>query len=163
MTTKITKRRLEWLGHMARMPNHRMPKIALFGWLPQTRPPGGPRKRWKDQIRKDLKSLGVSEAKWYEEANHSRDAWRAIYHEGLQASLNHYQQRQGEEVSTQSQDRVWCQLCQRSFRRESDRKRHKCLEERSKPVWEQRGAVQCMTCQQWFRSKGGLTVHRCCS
>ena len=163
VTTKITKRRLEWLGHVARMSNHRMPKIALFGWLPQTRPPGGPRKRWKDQIRKDLKLLGVSEAKWYDEANHSRDEWRAIYREGLQASLNHHQQRQGEEVLTQPQDRVWCQLCQRSFRRESDRKRHKCLEERSKPVWEQRGAVQCTTCQQWFHSKGGLTVHRCCS
>ena len=91
----------------------------------QTHPPGGPHKRWKDQIWKDLKSLGVLETKWYDEANHSRDEWCAIYCEGLQANLNHHQQRQGEEVLTQSQDRVWCQLCQRSFRRESDRKRHK--------------------------------------
>ena len=28
---KITKRRLEWLGHIARMPEHRIPKMALFG------------------------------------------------------------------------------------------------------------------------------------
>ena len=140
MATKITKQRLQCLGHVARIPNHRMPKIALFGWLPQTRPPEGPCERWKDQIRKDLKSIA---------------SWKQ--------SLNHHQQRQGKEVLTQSQDRVWCQLCQRSFRRESDRKRHKCLEERFKPVWKQRGAVQCMACQQWFCSKGGLTVHRCCS
>ena len=28
---KITKRRLEWLGHIACMPEHRIPKMALFG------------------------------------------------------------------------------------------------------------------------------------
>ena len=49
VTVKIIKRRLEWLGHVARMPGYRMPKMVLFGWLPQTRPPGGPRKRWRDQ------------------------------------------------------------------------------------------------------------------
>ena len=52
---KVTKRRLEWLGHVARMSDDRAPKKTLFGWLPQTRPQGGPRKRWKDQIRKDLR------------------------------------------------------------------------------------------------------------
>ena len=41
MDTKIAKRRLEWLGHIARMPDHCVPKMSLFGWLPQTRPPGG--------------------------------------------------------------------------------------------------------------------------
>ena len=36
---KIAKRRLEQLGHVARMPDHCMPKMALFGWLQKTRPP----------------------------------------------------------------------------------------------------------------------------
>ena len=31
MADKITKRRLEWLGHIACMPEHRIPKMALFG------------------------------------------------------------------------------------------------------------------------------------
>ena len=53
-TDKVAKRRLEWLGHLAHMPNHRIPKQALFGWLSQTRPQGGPRKRWRDVVRKDL-------------------------------------------------------------------------------------------------------------
>ena len=52
-------------------------------------------------------------------------------------------------------------ICGRSFRRESDKKRHKCDAERSKPVWEQRGAVQCGTFQRWFLSHGGLSVHSC--
>ena len=37
-TAKVTKRRLEWLGHVARMPDHHTPKICLFSWLPQPRP-----------------------------------------------------------------------------------------------------------------------------
>ena len=34
-TDKVCKRRLEWLGHLARMPEHCIPKMTLFGWLPQ--------------------------------------------------------------------------------------------------------------------------------
>ena len=41
-----------------------------------------------------------------------------------------------------------------------DLKRHKCLYERSKPVQEQRGALQCVTCMRWFKSAGGLSVHK---
>ena len=52
---KVQKRRLEWLGHVARMPDHRIPKSILFSWLPQPRPRYGPRKRWRDVVHKDLK------------------------------------------------------------------------------------------------------------
>ena len=31
---KVRKKRLEWLGHVARMPYHRLPKSLLFGCLP---------------------------------------------------------------------------------------------------------------------------------
>ena len=57
---KITRRRLAWLGHIAHMPEHCVPKMALFGWLPKTCPPGGPHKQWRDQICKDLKVVGIS-------------------------------------------------------------------------------------------------------
>ena len=56
---------------------------------------------------------------------------------------------------------VVCGVCCRTFRRESDKKRHKCLAERQKPVSEQRGSVQCLQCKEWFRSRGGLAVHTC--
>ena len=62
---KVTKRRLEWLGHVARMPDHRIPKQTLFGWLLEYRPRGGPRRRWRDIIRRDLKTIEVKEEQWY--------------------------------------------------------------------------------------------------
>ena len=39
LSLRITRRRLEWLGHIARMKSHRIPKQVLFGWLPQPRSP----------------------------------------------------------------------------------------------------------------------------
>ena len=49
--------KLEWLGHVARMPDHRILKSVLFGWLPQARPRCGPRRRWKDVVHKDLNDI----------------------------------------------------------------------------------------------------------
>ena len=43
--------------------------------------------------------------------------------------------------------------CGSSFRRPGDLKRHKCLTERAKPIFEQHGAVQCQHCHQWMKSE----------
>ena len=153
---KVRKRRLEWLGHVARMQDHRLPKSALFGWLPQPRPRCGPRKRWRDVVRKDLKDIEVEESEWYEEARKSRAGWRALYRAGLESC----RETQGTQASVVVRD-VVCEVCSRSFSREGDKKRHKCLNERQKPVSEQRGAVQCLRCVRWFKSRGGLTLHKC--
>ena len=45
---------------------------------------------------------------------------------------------------------VTCDVCSRKFRRESDKKRHKCRSEREKPVCEQRGSAQCTACSRRF-------------
>ena len=72
---KVAKRRLEWLSHLARMPNHRIAKRMLFGWLPQPHPQCGLRKRWRDVICKDLKDIEGDEGEWYEEATTCRATW----------------------------------------------------------------------------------------
>ena len=38
---------------------------------------------------------------------------------------------------------VMYEVCFRTFRRQSDKARHKCMEERRKPIREQQGAIQC--------------------
>ena len=75
--TKVERRRLEWLGHVARMEDHRLPKQVLFGTLPSRRPAHGPRRRWKDCIVSDLRSRGL-EGEWRAECE-SRSTWRSAY------------------------------------------------------------------------------------
>ena len=74
-----------------RMADNRMPRSVLFGWLSEPRPRCGPRKRWRDVIRKDLAYIGVDENKWYEEATKSRAGWRALCHCGITAHQDEIQ------------------------------------------------------------------------
>ena len=62
--------------NLARMPDFCTPKACLFGWLPQTRPQGGPRLRRRDVIRKDLRVMGIKKDQWYDEASTSRSGWK---------------------------------------------------------------------------------------
>ena len=114
VTTKLTKRRLEWLGHLARMQDQRIPKITLFSWLPQSRPPGGPRRRWRDLVKKDIKDAGIAENTWYKEALH-REKWHQAYNESItEHQLSQRQQKQN------GPREIQCNECGRCFRREGD-------------------------------------------
>ena len=59
ITTKLMKRHLEWLGHVARMSNSRIPKINLFSWLAQPCPRYGPKRWWRDTVKKDLQKANI--------------------------------------------------------------------------------------------------------
>ena len=133
--------------------------IASQGWPCSdgslNRPQGGPRRRWRDTIRGDLKRLDIREDRWYREVCASRSGWKALYNKAVSEECLQ-QQRE-----SQPSNQVQCEQCHRQFRREGDLKRHKCIAERQKPIDQQRGATQCPVCKRWFCSRGGKAVHRC--
>jgi len=55
----IKGQRISWLGHLERMEEDRMPKKIFTQELKGTRRKGRPRKRWKEEVERDLQVLGV--------------------------------------------------------------------------------------------------------
>jgi len=55
----------------------------LTGTSAGKRPLGRPRRRWEDNIRKDLKEIGINMRNWFDSAQ-DRDYWRAL----VNATLN---------------------------------------------------------------------------
>ena len=51
---------ISWLGHLERMEEDRMLKKIFTEELEGPRGRGRPRKRWKEEVERDLKVLGVS-------------------------------------------------------------------------------------------------------
>jgi hypothetical protein len=54
----IKSRRLRWAGHVARMGERRGAYRALVGKPEGRRPLGRPRRRWEDNIQRDLREVG---------------------------------------------------------------------------------------------------------
>jgi hypothetical protein len=81
----IKGQRISWLGHLERMEEDRMPKKIFTQELEGTRRRGRPRKRWKEEVERDLQVLGVK--RWRELVT-DREKWRDIFrqakaHSGL--------------------------------------------------------------------------------
>ena len=55
----IISRRLRWAGHVARMEEGRSAFKMFTGKPTGKRPLGRPRRRWEDNIRMDLKEIGI--------------------------------------------------------------------------------------------------------
>jgi hypothetical protein len=71
----IKGQRISWLGHLERMEENRMPKMIFSQELDGLRRSGRPRKRWKEELERDLHVLGVR--RWREPATY-RKKWRDI-------------------------------------------------------------------------------------
>jgi hypothetical protein len=55
----IMGQRISWLGHLERMEEDRMHKKIFTQELEGLRRRGRPRKRWKEEVERDLQVLGV--------------------------------------------------------------------------------------------------------
>jgi hypothetical protein len=76
IVTEIKVRRLEWLGHVIRMEDTRLPKMVLNAKPEGRREVERPRLRWLDDVEADIKkALGVK--RWRIKAQ-DRKEWSAI-------------------------------------------------------------------------------------
>jgi transcription termination factor 2 len=73
----IKSRRMRWAGHVARMGEGRVVYRFLAGRSEGKRPLGRPRRRWKDNIKMDLREIGIDGANWIQLAQHMVQ-WRAF-------------------------------------------------------------------------------------
>ena len=60
----IKSRRLRWVGHVVRMEEGRSAFKILTRKPTGKRPFGWPRRRWEDNIRKDLEEKGINAGNW---------------------------------------------------------------------------------------------------
>lgn len=72
---EIKSNRLRWLGHVQRSNDSRLIKMVWEEAPNNKRPLGRPKLRWRDNIRKDLQTLGVLN---WEESTQDRHEWRRI-------------------------------------------------------------------------------------
>jgi len=74
-TRYIKYKRLSWLGHVERMSNERVAK-TICKWKPYaTRLKGRPRVRWEDDVRNDLRKMGVTN---WKQRTQERKQWKEI-------------------------------------------------------------------------------------
>ena len=73
----LLKSQLRWAGHVSRMEDHRLPKIVLYGELATGhRDIGAPKKRYKDNLKKNLSACHIDHRQWSDLAA-DRSAWRS--------------------------------------------------------------------------------------
>ena len=79
----MTQRQLRWLGHVIRMPSHRLPRRILYGQLHLgQRSAGGQKKRLKDQMKSTLKRCQIDPSS-LEKLASCRDLWCSHSSQGV--------------------------------------------------------------------------------
>jgi len=70
---EIEQNQLTWYGHVQRMAEERLPKIALKGMPKQKRARGRPKKNWMEGIKKAMNERNLSEGQWEDRKQWSLD------------------------------------------------------------------------------------------
>ena len=129
----LMTRQLRWAGHLSRMEDSRMPKTVFYGELSQgKRNRGAPRKRFKDQLKRQLRAASIPEKDW-ESIAKDRDSWRETINRGA----NTFEATRREAA-------------------EEKRGRRKALATQSPPAQ----GLPCPLCARICRSRIGLLSHQ---
>jgi hypothetical protein len=74
----IKSMRMRWAGHVARMRDGRG-VYRVFVRSPEgNRPPGRPRRRWEDNIKMELREIGIDEMNWIQLAQDRAQWWASM-------------------------------------------------------------------------------------
>ena len=121
----LMESQLRWSGHVARMPDYRLPKRIFFGELCHgQRSRGRPRKRYKDTLKVALKKCDIPPESW-EEVAQNRASWRSQVKKGVAAhdrdQILQKQEKRQKRKEAQSglsdlSQAFQCPHCDRSFR-----------------------------------------------
>ena len=125
ISSMLMEAQLRWSGHVARMPDHRLPKLVFFGELCSgVRSQGRPRKRYKDTLKVALKSCNIDPGSW-EILAQDRTAWRGLIkrgisdyeHEFIKLAVDKRKRRKERAESPPVADQLFpCPHCARRFR-----------------------------------------------
>jgi hypothetical protein len=77
VTESKKSRRMRWAGHVAQMGEKRNAYKILVGKPEGKRPLVRPRRRWVDNIKMDLREIGLDGVEWMDMAQ-DKEKWRAI-------------------------------------------------------------------------------------
>src|SRR6476661_7706656 len=74
---RVAERRLQFFGHVVRMPAHRLPLVAIQGQAHVKRSRGRPQKRWIDNVKEDVTTTGISLVEAFR-LTQDREEWRSL-------------------------------------------------------------------------------------
>ena len=131
--TLLQKAQLRWAGHVARMPDSRLPKQLLYGELQEgKRGRGCPKKRYKDTLKASLKAFSINTESWESDAQ-DRPHWRCVVTSGAKTAESQKQSAAQEKRAARKARAASTSLPEPSLR--------------------------CHVCNKLFRARIGLTSH----
>jgi hypothetical protein len=74
----IKSRRMRWVGYVTRMGEGRGVYRVLVGRPEGKRPLGRPRRRWEDNIKMDLREIGIDGANWIRLSRDKAQWWAFV-------------------------------------------------------------------------------------
>ena len=132
--TLIVKNQLRWTGHVIRMGDERLPKQIFYSELSEgKRDVGGPKKRFRDNLKSNLKKCEINVNTW-EEIAKERQRWRDTIRTGVVV----FEENRREDI---------------------EEKRRRRKERGNQPRIDLPPGLDCPACNRPFRARIGLYSH----